>query len=91
MTPKEHYQRIQAGVPIEGIQHANPFDGQEGGSHYLNLAIQPIEFCQKNKLNFCESSVIKYVVRHREKGGASDIRKAIHNLQLLLEMEYKGE
>lgn len=64
---------------------------QEGGDHYKNMNIQPIEFCQKNQLNFCESNVIKYVCRHKNKNGAQDIKKAIHNLRLLLEMEYPNE
>lgn len=64
---------------------------QIGGAHYKDMPIQPIEFCQRNKLTFCESNVVKYVCRHRSKGGAQDIRKAIHNLQLLLEMEYPND
>lgn len=64
---------------------------QEGGLHYKFLPIQPIEFCQKNHLNYCESNVIKYVCRHKNKNGAEDIRKAIHNLELLLELEYGKE
>ena len=75
--------------PLEDIR-PNPLDVQEGGDHYKNLVIQPIEYCQKNGLNYCESNVIKYVTRHRSKAGAEDIRKAIHNLQLLLEMEYSA-
>lgn len=69
----------------------SPSDFQVDGSHYKDMPIQPIHFCQKNQLNFCESNVIKYVCRHRSKGGAKDIMKAIHNLQLLLEMEYPDE
>ena len=61
---------------------------QVGGDHYKKLAIQPMEFCQRNGLNYCESSVIRYVTRHREKNGRQDIEKAIHYLQLLLEWEY---
>lgn len=62
---------------------------QTGGTHYKQFPIQPVEFCQKNKLGFCESSAIKYIVRHPHKGnGEQDIRKAIHFLELLLEMEY---
>lgn len=61
---------------------------QVGGQHYKNLAIQPAEYCQKNRLSYCESSVIQYVTRHREKNGAEDIKKAIHCLELLLELEY---
>lgn len=61
---------------------------QEGGSHYKSLPIQPVEFCQRNGLGYCESSVIKYVCRHRVKNKEEDIRKAIHFLELLLEIEY---
>lgn len=61
---------------------------QEGGHHYKSLAIQPVEFITRNKLTFLEGSVIKRVCRHRSKGKAQDIRKAIHELQLILEMEY---
>lgn len=61
---------------------------QIGGGHYKNLAIQPVEYCQRNALPFCESSVIKYVTRHRSKNGRQDIEKAIHFLNLLLELEY---
>lgn len=63
-------------------------DVQEGGSHYKSLPIQPVEYITKNKLGYIEGCIIKYVTRHREKGGAQDLRKAIHYLQLLLELEY---
>jgi len=63
-------------------------DVQVGGDHYKSLPIQPIEYCQRNKLNYCESNVVKYVTRHRFKNGREDIEKAIHNLSILLEMEY---
>lgn len=61
---------------------------QIGGNHYKNMPIQPAEFCQRNGLNYCESNVVKYVSRHRQKNGREDIEKAIHYLQLLIEMEY---
>lgn len=61
---------------------------QEGGSHYKQMKIQPVEFVTANKIGFIEGSVIKYVCRHRNKNGAEDIRKAIHFLSLLLELEY---
>jgi hypothetical protein len=32
--------------------------------------------------------VIKRVCRHRHKGRAEDIRKAIHELELILQLEY---
>ncbi len=61
---------------------------QVGGTHYKDMPIQPVEFCQKNGLAYIESCVVKYVCRHRQKGRAEDIRKAIHFLEMLLEMEY---
>lgn len=61
---------------------------QVAGRHYKGLAIQPAEYCQRNRLPYCESSVIRYVTRHREKNGREDIEKAIHCLRLLLEIEY---
>lgn len=61
---------------------------QVGGSHYKGMAIQPAEFCQRNRLPYLESSVIRYVTRHKLKHGRVDIEKAIHCLELLLELEY---
>lgn len=66
----------------------NALEKQVGGSHYKDFAIQPAEFCQRNRLPYCEANVIKYVSRHRQKNGADDIKKAIHYLEMLLEMEY---
>jgi len=65
-----------------------PSDDQVGGRHYKDMAIQPAEFCQKNKLNFCESAAIKYICRHGSKNGKEDIKKAIHFLELLREWDY---
>jgi hypothetical protein len=60
---------------------------QEGGSHYKDLAIQPVEYIHKNRIGFVEGCVIKYVTRWRDKGGLQDLRKARHFLDLLLELE----
>jgi hypothetical protein len=64
---------------------------QIAGDHYKNFPIQPYEYCQLNKLLGLETNVIHYVTRHRLKGGKVDIEKAIHCLQLLLELEYAGK
>ena len=58
---------------------------QVGGYHYKKLAIQPAEYCYKNKLNNLESEAISYITRNRLKNGSADIKKAIHTLELLLE------
>lgn len=65
-----------------------PLDVQVGGGHYKDFPIQPVEFITKNKLGYIEGAVIKYVCRHGQKNGREDIEKAIHYLQLLLELNY---
>jgi hypothetical protein len=76
--------------PIEDIlKEATPaLERQAGGTHYKDLAIQPVEYCVRNGLGMCESNVVKYVTRHAHKGGKEDIHKAIHMLELLLELKY---
>ena len=64
---------------------------QVGGGHYKDLAIQPVEYISKNRMGFIEGSVVKYVTRWRAKGGISDLKKAIHFLQILIEFESDGE
>ena len=64
------------------------FDKQISGSHYKNKGIQPIAYIHANQLGFCEGNVVKYVTRHKEKNGKADLEKAIHYLELLIELEY---
>jgi hypothetical protein len=60
---------------------------QVGGSHYRDKGIQPIIYIHANDLGFCEGNVVKYVTRWREKNGVADLKKAIHYLELLIELE----
>jgi hypothetical protein len=64
---------------------------QVAGSHYRGYPIQPVEYTVKNGLSFLAGNVIKYVTRYKDKGGAEDIKKAIHYLELILEFEYPKE
>jgi len=61
---------------------------QIGGDHYKNMKIQPLEYSMANGLNACEHSVVKYVSRHRAKGGKQDLLKAIDMINKLIEFEY---
>lgn len=63
-------------------------DEQIGGDHYKTMRIQPVVFCQVNRLGFCEASAIKYICRHGKKGGRQDLAKAIHFLKILQDIEY---
>jgi hypothetical protein len=61
---------------------------QEGGQHYKQWKIQPIEFIHANGLPYIEGNIIKYIMRHKFKNGLEDLKKARHYLDLLIELEY---
>ena len=56
-------------------------DTQVGGSHYSRYVIQPTEFIYKNNIPFIEGNIIKYILRHREKNGIEDLKKAKESYQ----------
>lgn len=66
----------------------SPLKEQVGGSHYKDTTIQPVEYIRANGLDYFEGNAIKYITRHRVKGGSVDLRKAIHYLEMLLQMDY---
>ena len=59
---------------------------QIGGVHYATMAIQPFEYIYRNKLGFLEGSAVKYLSRWKNKGGRQDLQKAIHCIELLIQM-----
>lgn len=91
---------ITVKIPVESLndQYAeiekvrqSAWAKQEGGSHYKNLKIQPMQYALENKLDYAQANVVKYVTRHKEKNGKEDLLKAIHNLELMIEFYYGGE
>lgn len=63
-------------------------DIQEGGNHYKKYKIQPIEFVVANNIPVLEANAQKYILRHADKNGMGDLRKARHYLELMAEMYY---
>lgn len=61
---------------------------QEGGTHYKEMKIQPIEYAMANGFNMCEGNILKYISRHRRKNGREDLEKAKHMIDLLIALEY---
>ena len=74
----------------EETQTYNPLVAQEGGGHYKNRGIQPLEYTMKNNLSFCEGNVVKYISRYKSKNGIEDLAKVIH-YALLASYEEYGE
>tara|TARA_R100000734_G_C3318838_1_gene113520 strand:+ start:4198 stop:4449 length:252 start_codon:yes stop_codon:yes gene_type:complete len=81
MDSKDNSDSSQHNNPIKTLQN-------QGGKHYQGFVIQPAEFIIKNNLPFAEGNVVKYTLRHNKKNGAEDIKKAIHYLKMILEMQY---
>ena len=69
----------------------SPYKKQIGGEHYLKYKIQPSRFVVENKLLYPEGCVIKYILRHQDKGGKQDLLKAKHFIDMIIERDYKDE
>ena len=65
----------------------NALDVQVGGGHYKDFPIQPVQYCQLNRLDYCEANVVKYISRWRTKNGLQDLEKVKHYVDLLIELE----
>lgn len=78
------------GEPDYGKTQRSALNTQVGGGHYKDFPIQPAEFSTKNKLGFLEGCVIKRMCRWRTKNGIEDLKKAIHEIELLIELEEKS-
>ena len=61
---------------------------QVGGDHYRKYKLQPTKFVTENKLLYPEACVIKYVIRHQDKGGKQDLEKAKHMIDMIIERDY---
>jgi hypothetical protein len=72
-------------------------DIQEGGDHYKKLGhYQPWEVLSKwmkpdELKGFMKGTVIAYLAREEDKGGRLDIKKAMHTIQLYLELTKEEE
>ena len=67
------------------LQKANK--KQVAGSHYSEKSIQPWDYIHANNLCYFTGNCVKYVSRWKDKGGIEDLKKAIHYLEKLIELE----
>lgn len=73
---------------LEQAKPASALDKQVSGNHYKDCGIQPIEYIHANGLSYFQGNVVKYVTRYKDKAGKADLEKAIHYLELMIELEY---
>lgn len=67
-------------------------DVQVGGSHYKDMPVQPWQALEawltpEEYRGYQKGVAIAYLARERSKGGTEDIKKAIHHLQRLVEVQ----
>jgi len=60
---------------------------QYGGNHYKNKKIEPWDYITANNIGYLDGTAIKYLSRWKEKNGIEDLRKAIHFIEKLIEVE----
>ena len=66
-----------------GLGHTLPTATREvqiGGNHYKQHPIQPWDIIEEYNLDFFLGNAIKYILRHPDKGGLEDLKKAQHYL-----------
>tara|TARA_R100000900_G_scaffold95730_1_gene74222 strand:- start:98 stop:424 length:327 start_codon:yes stop_codon:yes gene_type:complete len=69
-------------------------DQWKGGStsirpkYYAKYKIDPWTFIIENQLGMDVGSVVKYVVRHKDKNGVEDLNKAIKCIEMMKEYYY---
>lgn len=69
----------------------NANDRQVDGTHYMGGGIQPWDYIESHNMPYLEGCVVKYITRWRDKGGITDLRKAIHALEKRIEIEQSAE
>lgn len=85
-----HHRRHQLQETKEMADGKGALGNQVDGDHYKKMKIQPVEYSEANGLSLMEGNVVKYITRHRHKNGIKDLRKAIHCIELLIELINNG-
>lgn len=67
-------------------------DAQIGGDHYLKYSLQPWDAYREwlgveGFVGYLRGNIFSYLIRYKDKGGVEDLKKAMHDLQHLIEVE----
>ena len=83
----EREEIIDTIYPVIGSVGTPALEKQVGGSHYKQFTIQPVEFINANNLSYMQGNVIKYITRYQFKNGITDLEKAKHYIEMMIEFE----
>lgn len=84
---QEHYGNPERVTATECMQYMNTNVKQVGGNHYAKKSIQPWDYIVSNNMGYLAGNIIKYVSRYKDKNGIEDLKKAMHYLEKLIEVE----
>lgn len=88
MTDKYEFMPGMAKIPLTGGANSK----QVAGDHYKKYGnLQPWDVVVEWNLGYLEGTALKYIARWRDKNGVEDIKKAIHFLEKLVEVEEQKE
>lgn len=76
-------------IPRGGFARADQY--QIGGIHYKTKAIAPWEVIERNGMGFFDGNALKYLMRYKDKNGVEDLKKSIHYIEKLIELEDKAK
>lgn len=82
------YNNFKVSPQYVGESSSDALSTQVGGDHYKSCKIQPLEYAYANGLDVCEHAIVKYITRHKAKGGIEDLQKVIHYAQLEAKLVY---
>ncbi len=63
-------------------------NNQVGGNHYQSYKVQPITWALDNHINAAEFSILRYLLRYKNKNGLEDLNKALHYTQILRQQTF---
>lgn len=86
-TTAEGIEEYMKSLKIEEEHQSSANKKQVAGSHYSDKSIQPWDYIHANNLCYFTGNCVKYVSRWKDKGGINDLKKAIHYLEKLIELE----
>jgi len=57
---------------------------------YYRKGIETTDYIQSHSMDYLEGNIIKYITRHKSKGGVDDLKKAEWYLTRLIKQEEKN-
>jgi hypothetical protein len=80
-------------LPTPAVLSLSPANAKQiAGDHYKKYGnLQPWDVVIAWNMGYLDGTALKYIARWKDKGGISDLKKAIHFLEKLIEVTEQSE